>query len=439
VNIDDIGRDAARDLHAHVAADVDPAAALRELTAAGPRTGRHRGRVVALAAAVVVLMGGVAFAVSRRADHRATTVEFVPTAPRIDRLPAKPDDGINSIRLPITAAPSTGLTDNAPVEVSGPGFVPGEQVAVVECVASPDGSRGGIDSCDLASITYGLAGPDGVATVQVAVRRIITTARDGTVDCAISTEKCSLGMGSISDYDRSGGVAVDFDPSQPAPDDATIAVSPASSLNDGDQVTVTGAGLTGSVIVFECRADTTGGRSDCVQLGDPATADDSGRITITVPVHRLLGEGAGAYPVDCAGYPGACVVVAQGTGQSASRTAALNFDKSVHTDLPALTLEPAGVILHDGQLVQLEGFSYAPGATVSIAECGFGPAGQAPCIEFAPVAVGGDGHFAASFAVSRTLGVGSTAFDCATEGSCQISAVPSAGFAGDDVFLDFGG
>ena len=113
--------------------------------------------------------------------------------------PLGPQDGKDSIRLPLTAEPSTGLHDGDLVTVRGEGFVPGESVGLVQCAREAGGPtpevRGGVDGCNISNYTDVTADADGVATGTYAVHRVLTTPMTGTVDCAAEAERCIVGDG----------------------------------------------------------------------------------------------------------------------------------------------------------------------------------------------------------------------------------------------------
>ena len=82
--------------------------------------------------------------------------------------PLGPNDGRDSIQLPITVEPHVDLQDRQVVTATGGGFVPGEQVGIVQCAREAGGEvrerRAGIDGCDIGSVQYADADADGVAT-----------------------------------------------------------------------------------------------------------------------------------------------------------------------------------------------------------------------------------------------------------------------------------
>lgn len=194
--------------------------------------------VAALAAAVLVLVPGDDAEVAVEDDGRDAGPFPAPL------VLGAPDDGKESVGLPVNAEPSTGLVDGQRVTVTGTGFPPGQAVGVVMCTkeAGRDHGARGAEACNLGRFAQADADADGVATVEFGVRRLVVL--DGQeVDCASESQRCLIGMGLISDYDRSGGVLVDFDPSVPLPDPPAVVLADEGPHDDGDVVTVRVDGL----------------------------------------------------------------------------------------------------------------------------------------------------------------------------------------------------
>ncbi|HEX4901193.1 MAG TPA: neocarzinostatin apoprotein domain-containing protein, partial [Acidimicrobiales bacterium] len=217
----------------------------------------RRRRLGPLAVAVGSLLAVVAVAVLVGPDgdgevavEEATTTTGVPGhAPGRDAFPAPlalgaPDDGKESVGLPVRADPSTGLVHGQQVTVTGTGFPPGESVGVVMCAkeAGRDHGARGAEACNLGRFAQATSDADGTATVTFAVSRLVVL--DGVeIDCASEPGRCLIGMGMISDYDTSGGVLVDFDPSVPLPDPPTATLERTTDLVSGEPVGLRVTGL----------------------------------------------------------------------------------------------------------------------------------------------------------------------------------------------------
>lgn len=387
-SLDDTARAASRGLHDHVARRVDPEIALATLPAA-PR-GRRRGRFVAVAAATALLVGSVVVLGDQPGDDRSRLEldedgDRLPT-PKPGTLTALgPSDGRDSIQLPVTIEPTEGLRDGDVVTASSPGFEPGEQVGIVQCAKEAGGDtreeRGGADACNLGQVEYATADADGVANGQFTVRRVLTTPLTGTVDCATEAERCLVGMGALSDYDRSGGMGFTIAGGEPI-DVPALVVTPADQLADGDLVRVEGAGyapgtfLTLSVCAKDPAACWNTGADlelDAEQvrelgLGDMSDggsmqvlgllADAQGRVEGEVPVWRFLpGSTPGTY-VDCA--VSRCSLRASSSADATPPPVTLDFVGGGDGPTPpAVAVDPADDL--------------APGDTVVIRGAGFEP------------------------------------------------------------------
>jgi hypothetical protein len=323
--VDQAGRAAGRGLHDHVQRHVDPELVLAGLPAADVPT--RRGRLLAAAAVAALFFGSVAvLGDGPEGDERSRLEVDEDGNPLPVPQPAEltflgPSDGRDSEQLPLTVEPSTDLRDGDEVTVSGTGFVPGEQVGIVQCAREAGGEvreqRAGIDGCTITGVAYADADSDGRATGTYRVHRIITTAVTGTVDCAAEADRCIIAMGALSDYDRSGGLAVSFRGGGEPLDLPTLTVSPAEALGDADVVLVEGSGFPPGALLglSVCSLDPSACWSTGEEIeitGEQAAAlgyegvhlglqsDDEGRVSGHVPVWRYLpGPTPGTY-VDCA-------------------------------------------------------------------------------------------------------------------------------------------
>jgi hypothetical protein len=388
-SIDDHGREAAFALHDDVARRVDTEAALAAVTAARRR---GPGRWPAVAASVILLVGAVALLSGDDGGR-----EVLDTDPdRTERLledatltltPAGPRDGKESLMLPVTAEPATGLREGDAVTVRGEGFVPGESVGIVQCAieaAQPDrgGVGAGVDACNIGRFEQVTADDDGVATGTFRVHRALSTSIAGTVDCASEPERCIVAMGALSDYDRSGGTAVSFDPEDLSPLDLpTLEVTPAEGLADGDTVLVTGTGhQPGAMVHLElCSLDP----STCWMVGEPfevndapdcpecswfehgLRADADGSVEGEVRLWRYLPGAPGSY-VDCS--VSTCVLRASGPELSPP-PAGLAFDGGGEPPSgPVLAVTPTDGVA-SGDEVEILGAGFDPGSDAYLQLC----------------------------------------------------------------------
>ncbi len=244
--IDEHARQAARGLRDHVAATTDTPAALHAVDQAGTSVGTRRTtpRWLPLAAGIALLAATVGVLSTRGGESNEGDRAIV----EVDDLslrPAGPRDGRESMQLPVTAEPAAGLRDGQSVTATGSGFTADESVGIVQCAReSGPPTAAGVDACDIIKYTQATADEGGNVSGEIAVQRLLSTPFTGTVDCASEPERCLIAIGSINDYDRSGGMVISFATEGLTPiEPATLAVAPAEGLADGDEVTVTGEGF----------------------------------------------------------------------------------------------------------------------------------------------------------------------------------------------------
>ena len=202
-------------------------------------------------------------------------------------------DGVDSLRLPMLATPDDGLVDGQEIRLQATGFTPQASVAIVMC-AGTDGAPGGEGSCDVGGYTLAGADEGGAIDLTMSVRRFISTASFGQLDCANpGAFQCVAVVANIADYDESAVANLWFDPSVDGVPGPVIEVSRVDGLADGDTVTVTGSGFPagGPVVVGQCVVGGTRfGIQGCFS-GDAVLAqvdaDAGGAFSIDVQVRRV--------------------------------------------------------------------------------------------------------------------------------------------------------
>ncbi len=313
-----------------------------DLDAALTRSQRSSRRPAALAisvVAVVALIAAIAIFrppsddvdVAIDEDGLTTTIPDAP-APDFDNAPAPiglgaPDDGKDSVRLPVIVEPPTGLVDGQMVSVSGQGFAPDSSIGVVMCTkeAGVDHGGRGIEACNISRYGQGMSDAQGNATIEFRVQRLLLF--DGQeVDCASEPGRCIVGMGMISDYDQSGGFAVDFDPSVPLPDPPTVELGKTEGIADGETVSIVVTGLVpdSDLFVQQCADDYSCADSSSTQ----GSADSSGRFEGTVRLWRSFGAYGerGPFNVDCAVTPCQLTVGGDSGGSRVIPSVPISFD-----------------------------------------------------------------------------------------------------------------
>ena len=177
--------------------------------------------VIGSVAAIAVIIGVVAWTSSGDDDEQPVEDVAIVTP----EAQAKPDDGLDSIGLPVTVTPATGLPDVATVEVSASGFEPNESVGVVQCTTMS--STLGQGGCDMGSLRSMMSvEADGTFTTTYTVRRFINVG-GVEIDCGLGNIdpatwssgqptaegqfSCIVGIGAIQNYDRSGNALISFE------------------------------------------------------------------------------------------------------------------------------------------------------------------------------------------------------------------------------------
>ena len=167
-----------------------------------------------------------AHGLSATSDYRFSVFVPVPPGP------------FRSKQLPVRVTPNKGLHDGDTVTVTASGFAPGATLSIVEC----DGSavKVGDDACDLGTSSF-INGTDltadahGNLTATYAIKRHITTPKNGPLDCATSNVdpdaynagvaadpsragitapgyfSCIIVVADIGDYQQSGGTPFAFE------------------------------------------------------------------------------------------------------------------------------------------------------------------------------------------------------------------------------------
>lgn len=452
--LDARARAAAVGLRAHMAVDHDVESAIG-LLPAGRDARRRRGKVLAIAAALA-LVAATAGVIGSSTDDPGVEVEVdgdgeaSPVLPPGTLTPLGPRDGKDSIQLPLTAEPHTGLVDGQEVTVSGSGFQSGEPVGIVQCakqaMGDTDQVRAGIQACDVTGYTDTKADAAGAATGTYAVRRLLTTPLTGTVDCAAEADRCMVAMGALADYDRSGTHPISFDPNVEPVELPTIEVTPADELTDGALVHVVAQGLrpgdrlSGEVCSSDPEACTsvglTAGEAGDEPDGSP-TSTESGSVDVfSVEATGLLVDADGRAEGDLRVWqylPGAepgtyvdCAVSRCSLrlrGQTAPPTVPLAFLPGEGPVAPNAVMEPAdGVAV--GDEVAVRGAGFRPGSQIGIALCAHRgdslEEGYLGCAygEGPQLTVSVDGTFAISYKIPEVRD-DTRAMECRTEEECR--------------------
>jgi hypothetical protein len=356
--------------------------------------------------------------VSAETDRFATgraELRFDPDAP-IDRPTA-------------SASPNRDLVHNQPVDLSGSGFAPFEDVQISQCAL---GDTEPFPACSYQSFFPG-PGPfvppvdgDGNLSTSFNVRRLIGYPGPGgtVVDCA-EKPGCVIRVSSYENLLHSVDIPIAFDPDVPPPPPPTITVEPNRDLAHNDVVTVSGSGFVANdfVRLYECLEDENGSQNFCsgsYGASAPLIADADGTFSTSFTVKRILGN-PGEPNVDCT-KDGECALYAQSNTDPFSSTEIdLHFDPDAPLPPPpTLTLEPSTDLPWTSP-AHVEGGGFAPNTTYNIVQCttdstffnfrcNFGPTLQTD----------GEGNLAGDFTIRRVIQAGSQPIDCAPD-ACFVA------------------
>lgn len=474
MSIDDRARSAARELRQDVQATGDPQAAL-ETVVASPR--RTRRPWAAVAAAVLVVSGVVGATVLFSADaddgEQVSTKDRDTDQPapsvsdfRVDPGPAgpsgAPSDGRDSLRLPVTVEPSTGLSPGDTVTVTGEGFTPGETVGIVLCGGlEGDETVYGADACDIGPVTYAEPDAEGRAQGTFVLTRLVTTPALGTVDCGAPTARCAMAMGQVTDYDVSGFAPITFRSDLPELVPPEMVVSPDAGLAHGDPITVAITGLTspvGGIAICRALPGRGSGASPPPVAPPPAPGDPcwyypvgvlapggvdgqfdpglvpdaEGRVEVTLRAWRTYAT-PGGETVDCVVEQ--CVLRVSTVDSVrldglSPPAVPLSFDpESPAPVAPRLTVTPTeGLVPGDVLTVTAEGLE--PGLAVDVVGCTDLANGATCGVVLATLVADEGGRATVTFAASALDVLGA---DCTVPGTCAISLGPFVRAAGGGV------
>jgi Neocarzinostatin family len=197
-----------------------------------------------------------------------------------------------------TVEPSTDLVDGQSISYEGTGFVPGQTYAIMQCLPGATDLTGVLTKCAIV-LTDGADAAGSFSGFVTVTRTFRPLTGSQPVDCATVAGGCS-----VAAFDGQSTVRealVTFrDPAVPQP---AITVSPASRLEDGDVVTVTGSGFPAgaAVTVAQCVVDRPTSTDWCDDRPPvSASADATGAFVAEVTVHRGITTPSGQV-TDCAG------------------------------------------------------------------------------------------------------------------------------------------
>lgn len=436
MSIDEIMRDAARDLAAEVRAGVDASAALARVEAAGGRRRGTRGPWLLVAAVVLVVLGlGAAVLVALDDDDRQPVISGGPelTTTTMDGpLPGE------SVGLETVVTPSVDLGDGDEVRVTTEGL-PAEpgQVELMMCTGDAMERAPGTERCESAPLVEPITPTDGRIDTTFAVEQIVNLGAEGrVVDCAAAGARCAIGITINRPIDPArpsdggpelvGLVGVAFAPVESL-GEPRLRVSPSEGLDHGQVVTLTGEGFVGSVAEANlCAPQSAGGSRACAPVSlvgddDPVgelPTDERGRFTVDVQVWRSLTMSAEI--VDCAEVE--CALELVGEDGTVAPPVRLGFDATTPTPQPP-TLEVSPTTgLHPGDPVTITVRGLTPGVEAFLSACTLGgavsPGGCGQSTSLEPVVGEEDDEVTLTLPAIDPLQYGQT---CTEPGLCAVS------------------
>ena len=230
------------------------------LPTAPPPPDRRGWRLVALASVPVLALAVLGLALAGGAPGDGTAPpEAVATV-----VPAAAWDGKDSMMLPVTAEPHTGLVNGQTGRVTGEGFPPGEQVGIVMCT-SQAAFGGGAGYCDIMDFTSTTVDDQGRFAADHAIRRFLDAGgvrwdctggnvdpvgylearAAGTLGPDPTTWSCIIAAGVLTNYDISGGMPLAFAPDGPVVDPVALDPSACQYVHTAAGIVPTCPGMDG--------------------------------------------------------------------------------------------------------------------------------------------------------------------------------------------------
>ena len=314
----------------------------------------------------------------------------------------------------ITVTPSTGLVSGETVTVAGTGFAPGAEIGVVQCRAPVTDTS----DCDLAQFTTGIAAADGSISIEFAVHLRIRVNFTDPVTCIDVPGECMLAAGTIANLTVGATFPISFDPAAPVPS-PTLTVDPNTDLVHGQRVTVTGAGFppASTVVMLEC------GPPPCSGTATNATADASGAFTASVIVRNRVPTGT--VVTDC--LVAVCSITAYAIENSdyAASSPRLAFDPDGPVPPPPTLSVTPTTGLEGGEVLQLVGAGFTPGAPIGFTLCAGGTVSLDTCDVSGAYLDTADENGSFTGVLTARLSITTTAgtIDCtASAGTCAVGA-----------------
>ncbi|MDE3081908.1 MAG: hypothetical protein KGJ39_00650 [Acidobacteriota bacterium] len=187
----------------------------------------------------------------------------------------------------ITVTPSTSLTNNQVVQVTGSGFVPADQVYVIECFATAT-NQSGCDTTGATPATIDGSGNLPTTSFTVTTGQIGATGNGGTCGTSASDlSNCVIAVANITGADR-GVASISFAMPTTSTTTTTVKVThhvprhlfvhPQSGLRNNQAVRLTGQGFAPGdhLFIVECLVGAKGQSGCAITSATPVTANSRG-------------------------------------------------------------------------------------------------------------------------------------------------------------------
>lgn len=225
---------------------------------------------------------------------------------------------------------------------------------------------------------------------------------------------------------------------KPAGAAGSVSVTPSTGLVEGDEVTVTVAGLRPNVqiAVAQCPTGTQPSVNTCGNVSLQST-DANGAATIAYVVHRFPKRFSGGTAFDC-GAPAACDIGAAETSDITGTAVGMSVSFLAAPPPVAGTLAVTPSTPRPGDFLTVTGAGWALNAAVTVAQC---VTGSDDCVSTTHVAPSRGGEFSVDVRSGRTINTATGPVDCAAApGLCAAVAFDERDAAGTraEVPLDFG-
>lgn len=383
---------------------------------------------------------------SRDASSSTSVDPSGSTAPRTD--PPGGEAGQRSLGgvdgVTVEVSPRTDLRDGDLVDVRIEGLeqMPAASILMCRGDITEDNAASACDTTAVQPATGGDGTLVPATEVQnVSLGRTLAVAVDSPdpngsrlYDCATEPPGCVLAVGPYELPPRVVLVPVSF-ADEPLPE-ATLSLSPAGDLQDGQEVTVTADGLrpNNAVTLSLCVAVPA---EDCEVLESStvtARTDSQGVASAVVTVRAAIYPYYG--PVDCTQVD--CAVAVRTPSYARLASASIRFADDVVAPTPTLVLDPPGPYVDD-QEITVRGSGFPPGVNMgrNLGQC---PADKDTAVEercsyaFTEALVADDGTFTMTRRLSDALAFTGS---CVTGPGCVLGWVILHGTTVAKVPLEF--